>query len=606
MQYYNSEQEIITYINLDSEEKKFKFINHIYEDTLSIVKKVLATHDFDFDIQNMYLTQFKPNIKMIETARNQLYQLLGHHDRAKRGWFDFVGIIAKELFGVMDHQDAETIDEKLNEFEKSENLLASTIKHQSEVVRSTIINFNNTVSTIKSHEEMFNNNMKTFRLALNKNAAGAEIVAFQLAADEHLMQLSHFINSLRIEYETLTNAILFSKKGILHPSIMTPEQLYKNLQDLIPKIASGLHLPIPSQVENSHLLLNIIDLVVYFYNSKLVFIIKIPLLSELYFDTYKLISMPVKISNFTYAFIKPKEDFLSIRGDKQKYIMISESEINKCKDFSRKFLCRQNEPFFDTYNSGNCETKIVLQQQIDIQNECDIRISKFKNSIWHRLHQRNSWLYVLNSQKMITLSCKDQHETQETRIQGSGIFSLNEKCVAYVDNIMLEPSHIYSAIIERDFSPSFNICKTVCVDDKLKKINISYVNFHSDINPNVYKLDDLNLASAKLKDIEYYANFILNHKNHSSTTTMLTYVVCFIVTIVIIYLLFRCLIKPMLKSRCCRNISSYCCPGITINNRIEAQPRVQQLELNQLPLEATSISTKSSQRTYQKGTKLFK
>ena len=50
------------------------------------------------------------------------------------------------------------------------------------------------------------------------------------------------------------------KRGIFHPSIMSPEQLYNNLQKLILNVPTGLRIPIPVSPKNSHLLLNIIDL----------------------------------------------------------------------------------------------------------------------------------------------------------------------------------------------------------------------------------------------------------------------------------------------------------------------------------------------------------
>ena len=525
IQFYNNEQQIITYLNLESQDAKFKFINHIYEESISLITNVRSRHDIDLSSQKEYLKQFRPDMKAIDNARNQLNQLLGHSERVKRGWFDFVGIVAKELFGVMDSEDAEKIDEKLTEFEKCENLLATTIKHQSEVVRSTIINFNNTMATIKHNEDILNDNMNTFRNILNMNAKGSEILQFEITVDEHILQISHFINNLQTEYETLINAVLFAKKGILHPSIMSPEQLYNNLQKLILNVPTGLRIPIPVSPKNSHLLLNIIDLVVYFYKSKLVYIIKIPLLTETYFDTYKLIPMPVKISNDTYAFIKAKNEFLSIRSDKQKYIMISEPELNKCKDFSKKFLCFQNQPLSDPYNAGNCETKLILQQQINLEQECDIRVTKVKNNLWYRLNQRNSWLFMTSKPNIMTINCEDPHFNEDAKLKDTGILNLNEKCTAYVDNTMLEPTRIYSTTVEKDFIPAFNICETVCIDEKFKKINVSYLHYENHLNPNVYKLDELNLANMKLKDIEYYANFILQSKKHTATTNVLTYVV---------------------------------------------------------------------------------
>ena len=570
--YYNNEQEVITYLNIDVQSQKIKIVADLCAKTKSTVDRFLHSHDVDLDHHLVLLKQFSKEIDLIRSRAEHLHQLLGHYvsNKFKRGWFDFVGIAAKELFGIMDSKDAEYIDLKLNEFDNSEHILASTIKEQSHVVRSTILNFNNTVASIKQLESQFTKNIQKMIKSINKNAEAAQIIDFQLTVDEHFIQFAHLINNIKLEYDALINAVLFASKGILHPSILSPAQLFDYLKSIAHSIPPGLQLPLPSNSKNAHLLLKIIDLIVYFYNSRLVFKIKIPLFPVQPFSIYKLNPLPFKLVNNTYVFIKPSQNYIVVRKDKQQYLMIHENELNNCKVFYRKFLCKQNQPFYDITYNGNCEAKIFALHEINVLEECDVRLSRIVKGVWHRLDKKNSWIFVVQSKKSMTISCNNVEYAKDILIENSGILSVSENCTAYVDNTMLQPFRNYESSIEKDFSPPFDACEAICNDDNIRKLNVSFVNFEHINNPNIMNLDELNLANIKLKDMEYFADHVLRQTKNSKTTTTLTYIVYGSLACVAIYILFG-FWRKVSCGRSCLNT----CHRIIIRNNINHQPPSQ-------------------------------
>ena len=597
---------------MQNEDLKFKFISNYCSQTESLIKNLNKKYDSNFyESFKASINTFHSDLQIIKTKQSQLNELLGHKNqrRNKRGWFDFVGIISKNLFGIMDNEDAKFIDDKINEFDKSEHLLASLIKDQSQIVRSTILNFNNTISSIHKNSQVLKTNLDKIRSFLVDGEKETKMLDLQLVIEEHFLVLSHLVNGLKSDYDTLITSVLLVKRGTLHPSIISPFQLREHLLNASSTVPPGLELPISPNKDESFTLLDIIDIIAYFHNSKLVFVIKVPLLPVYYFEVYKLIPLPIKILKNTYTFIKPTKSLLAIRKDRQKFIMLEQPDLSKCKRFIQILLCIQHNPLFDIHANGVCETKLLMEQPIQLTQECDTRFTNMYGNLWLRLQNKNSWIYATQKQSTITINCKDNpSEIKNSFINGTGIVSLNEDCIAYSETTILEPSKIYTSTVERDFAPYFNMCETLCSDEKLHKINISNFNLRDNLN-NVLNVNELHLASHKLEEIENLADNILITKTSENKINVMTYLVVIAVSIIAAYFIVRYLIRRFSENRCCRSICSSFCPPIVINNRINstdiAIQQPQDIELTTVPRNPTNTPVTQHRYNTRHTSKLF-
>ena len=597
LQFYTKEQNVITFLNLNTQDKKYTLIKKYCLETESLVKQLNDKFDTAYyETFKSSINQFKSNLILIDSLKLQLNQLLGHREtsRVKRGWFDFVGMVSKRLFGIMDSEDAEFIDGKINAFEKSEHILASIIKEQSQVVRSTIINFNNTVSAINRNEKILKDNIDKIRDLLISNPGSAKILSFELLVEDHFLIISHLTNSLKSDYDILISAVLFAKKGILHPSIISPIQLRDNLLKLTSYVPHGLHLPIPPNEEDSFLLLDIIEITSYFYNSKLVFIIKLPLLPTNRYEVYRLVSLPLNLYKNTYTFVNPSKEILIIGNDQQKFKMFQEADLNKCRKFVNILLCVQTGPLLDTQIHRNCETRLFSNQPVDIIHDCDTRVTHIFSTLWSQLQHKNSWIFATNRQRTVTINCRNNpSDIIDVFINGSGILSLNEDCIAYSESTILEPSKIFTSTIERDFSPDLDMISTLRSDEIIKKINVSSAKIHLNLMENILKTDDLRLASFKLKDMENLADTIITQQASETKVNVLIYIMASIIAVIILYYTSKCICKFFKNDQCCKSICQTC-PPITINNRVENTTPVRSLEyLNDNP----SSHSQSQQQT---------
>ncbi|XP_043496400.1 uncharacterized protein LOC122520375 [Polistes fuscatus] len=403
----------------------------------------------------------------------------------------------------MDDEDAETIDKKLTDFEDKELMLATVIKDHEAV------------------EELYTATSKT---------QSNQII------DEHINLILHLLNVIRNDYDTLITAVLLAKRGILHPSIMSPYQLREIMIKLMGNIPSGLESPIPKDEENSHLILDLINLVAYYCNNKLVFIIKIPLLPIQNFDIYETISIPTRIINNSYIFIQPNHEYFAIRKDKQEFTTITEEELSKCKKLENRFMCVKFNPTFNSQLKSICEAKLFLLTSSEVPKNCDVRIVNFQYNMWHKLQNKNSWLYITKIPTTVTIACNNSENPIDTIINQSGILTMKSNCKVYSGSITLEATKIHIKTLEKQFIPPMNICDILCDNDRINKINLTS-NKITINNLHIVKLENLDILSTKLNQMEQIAERILSKEKIEVHSNFLISLTVFIVVIIAVMLL---------------------------------------------------------------------
>src|SRR5688572_11442583 len=97
------------------------------------------------------------------------------------------------------------------------------------------------------------------------------------------------INSILQDIE---NSIVFTKLGIMHPSIINPTGLFNELQKLQLKITKE-QFPLELTLKNLPLFEKLLNVESYILNNKLTYLIRIPVTYSQIFEHYRLYSAPV-------------------------------------------------------------------------------------------------------------------------------------------------------------------------------------------------------------------------------------------------------------------------------------------------------------------------
>lgn len=378
------------------------------------------------------------------------------------------------------------------------------------------------------------------------------------------MTFSAIESSLIILNSILTNlidSILFGKLNIVHPSILSPMQLYQEF------ISNNIvkNFPIPITIDNAHLILDISEISSYFVGSKLIFVIRIPLAHLNEYNLYHVYALPTfhNVSNLkSFAMIHPTTKYLSITEDKLTYSVLD--DLSECKVLkSDIYLCKLGS-VHSSVSNPICETIILSEHVNKIPNSCDYKIVIGDVDIWQKLIN-NRWIYVQSDISKLTVNCNS--DIQDYDITGTGILTLPKNCKAYHKLLQFIPS---SDIVTQIYipSPTFNIIDDDCC--KRNKFNYSYSHL-APIKLSHINLDQLQYASHKLNQFNDELTKIENQPYHIKynyyfsifTTVVSVSVLCFV-----LYKLYKCLCP---RRNCCVTIynSCYNTPRTTVRTRTD-------------------------------------
>jgi len=172
--------------------------------------------------------------------------------------------------------------------------------------------------------------------------------------------------------------------------------------------------------------------------------------------------------------------------------VLNEIELAKCKQTKKALICPYDQQVY--HLDKICELMLFRKPDI-IPDSCNLRKVNFNFSIWHRLENTNSWIYITNKDTII-VKCKDMSEVEVTNVNGTGILELSNQCEANTgDGTLLIPKKKVTTKIYKDIIPrlntSFNlqiplICKDIIPNNlhQLIEYSSSLENFKPSLTTN--------------------------------------------------------------------------------------------------------------------------
>lgn len=340
---------------------------------------------------------------------------------------------------------------------------------------------------------------------------------------------------------------MFAKQHTLHPSILTPNQIIKELSKTKKHLPAGTNYPVLLNKSNAYELLRLISLSVYYMDSKLIFVIYVPITENTMFTMYHLlpVPMPSNNNNNTYIFLRPSSDYMAITVNKMIYSLLF--NLNDCKVISNQtHICLKTRPLYNTFGHGNCESEL-LQSHVAIPKSCDIRISSIENEIWYQLNEKNKWLYIVPNFTHITIDCREDG-IHDLVLSGTGFFKLSTLCKAYTKSTTLIPVLDFSSSTN-SYLPDFDITLNEEITPSIPSFN--FIPLHSPIS----NLDELKTASYKLEQISQLADQLskksIAYDKLESHDTLLFVIIVIFVFMIIYYVL-------KMYNFCKRQRSNFC------------------------------------------------
>ncbi|KAL4085123.1 hypothetical protein QTP88_027415 [Uroleucon formosanum] len=423
--------------------------------------------------------------------------------RSKRGLINLVGRVANVLFGVCDDTDAEYFYSKIRDLESSNSRISKSSDAQIQIMQSIISNVNSSLLEINKNEINLADKYNFLLHEMQTEKAAIGTLNFKTALEERISLLNIILTQYAFETGNLLNIINMALQGFVHSSILDTNTFKNQLKDIKAQLPIGEGIPIDLDNSGISELLRLITTNIVYIENVLIFVIEIPLVNSYEFILYKNIPLPVNIYGNDYVMIAPKSDYIAIDKSRLYYLELSEIQISKCKQMMNMLLCTYDQQLHHLDES--CELTVFRKPGI-LPNSCNLKNVNFNFSIWHRLDNTNSWIYVTIRDNII-IKCKNNSETIVVSINGTGILDLDNQCEANTDDgTLLIAKRKITTKMYKDFIPQLD----TSINWKTK-LDITNIILNNSIIPNkgaLYSPPHHNISNATFTD---YFNTIKNN-----------------------------------------------------------------------------------------------
>lgn len=511
------------------------------EQTIEHNSKILATIMDTFNEDSPRLTSFKAEIVTHISLLGQISDSISlkfkeifagtrrYTKRQKRGLINGIGAIWKSITGNLDASDGEYFNNCINKVVKDEREIETLLKNQISVTTSVIKSFNNTIQKLKIDEETFNTDMVNIHKMVSNisdNLAFYQAQIKILEICESLMESYLFIKNT---IDDILNAISFARLKILHNTIITPDDLISSLNEISRSLKRN-NLPLPTYAVAQYL--DIIELEAFQIDTKVVFVLTIPLVDPDIYTLYKLYPIPV-LDNRTglHHMLTSNQKFIAKNDDSLLYLSLR--NMDNCKPLETNIQICSNIVAYPIDSDAICEAQL-LRQTNQLPKTCkssyffakDYNVYEIKNNVW---------LIAISESLPITIKCESTDPTTKF-IQTNSILQLQPGCNAFVGSTRIHSKTSKSLTVTYKHHP-INIPYNCChqYPEKLKIPELKPLKL------NKFDIEDLSIAQHKLDQYSEQLDKLMNEPTIYKYTPWFT-ILSIIVTIsaIVLYIFYRC------------------------------------------------------------------
>lgn len=458
--------------------------------------------------------------------------------RSRRAWVAGVGSVMKHIFGTLSEDDGIRYDEAITALQNNVKKSASLIRENILVTNSVISSFNKTVYNIKANEDNLNEAINKLSILTQDLFNNTRDIEYQSHLNVIINSLETTILTLSFQLNDIIDAILFSSQNILHPAIVAPQQLHRELIDSSKYLPSNLELPTTLDISSIHFILNISQIVSYYINEKIIFVIRVPLVSVNAFSLFHVMSLPVShnpVNPKSFSMIIPSYKYLAMTKDKSQYCNLE--DLDQCKRMNHDTYICDVSTVYASDAKLSCESELITKVVNQLPSSCKTEIINGNLNIWKSI-KNNKWIFVQSQPIKLSVDCIGS-PLREHIILGTGVLQIPPGCTGYCKSTTFISKSYFNNVTIPFIYSDFNLIKDNCCNlAAVEKVdNVSLVSIEN------VDLEDLNsYHSSLLHELKIAKELtdsphIVKYGTHYSTITIILII---IVVIYIMYNLYKC------------------------------------------------------------------
>ncbi|KAE9530058.1 hypothetical protein AGLY_011520, partial [Aphis glycines] len=369
----------------------------------------------------------------------------------------------------------------------------------------------------------------------------------------------HIFTALMTQYsyetQTLSAIITAARTSVLHPSLVTPRELAAQLVDVKLNLPLNLNLPMGTLPSEIHEFTKITKIAVFYSGSQIVFLIKIPLITETQLTLFKIIPIPHSVGldrtdNKTHSIVlKPEYQYVGITKNRRQFTTFTEIELLHCTETETFTICPEFQPVQHESKDQPCEISLFKNPDQLPQN-CESGVIIISKNIFHKLKYANTWIYTTRKDTL-TITCQGVPEPYIEKIKNQGIIKLNQECRAYAEHVVLNPTREIKTKYFTNFIPKIGVGNiSYKINSSIKDIKIEKYKHKFDSG----KLDNVHEMAHSLNEVENMIDEEILRQSgvevQSNTNSLMMYAIMALLVfslflLAFIYISYKCKLTTM-------------------------------------------------------------
>lgn len=411
--------------------------------------------------------------------------------------FAGVGWLGHALFGIMDADSAEKIEQQIAECQQNYNYQSQLIKEQTSVI-------NLTANLMKESQAIIDKKFNNLSQAIMQLSNETDLLRKRDQLLNWAFQLSLIINRLEKTQHNILNMLTDLQQGHISSYLFTPAQFKRELEKMNDHIPDDQKLPINPQ-DDMAAFYEIMRGQMRVTKKNVLIQIHLPLVSIEEFQVYHLIPVPSQHNN-EHICIIPESSYLLITLKRNLFYQMNENELNKCiKPHGTTLICPSTRPLHDMESEkSKCERDLLAGQR-DFTN-CRIKAAPTEEA-WIPLQSENEWIYVLKANTIVHVVKSNKMDT--VTLQGSGMLHLQPGCEISHNGVTIIGKSSITTTNQLDFVPLVNLSNFVMENvAKLNILNITVTN--SDKFDEIHsKVDKIMTTTPPRHDVQHWIHHSL-------------------------------------------------------------------------------------------------
>ncbi|XP_043461560.1 uncharacterized protein LOC122498077 [Leptopilina heterotoma] len=389
---YHQTWRLILGIDVSGINDHFQQIQENYERSLKMCNRCS---------EELTLKALNNRIVRLEESKSVLNQMLGV-GRRKRGFLNIVGTLSKTLFGTLDETDLTLINHEFDSIYSDNKILADTLGNQTRMIKSWLSSTSHDLQLMKDHSISSVSELNNILNATNANQQN-------LLISNIITLCSMAISELSEELNLIIDAINDGKHGIVHPQILTPSILIRELKQF--EDSSNTKYPIRLITQNYQHIIDISEVSIAITNKRLVYVLRIPILEYEDLQTLHLIPIPIQHANGFIAPI-PTHEIILVNTEKSFYIPSDMFALRQCKETNDLRVCKRVQPSYLISEVQSCETNILKNQNKVINDHmCQFSAFQIIEVVYIPLKDPNQFIIIPQKEVELSALCNSQSQT---------------------------------------------------------------------------------------------------------------------------------------------------------------------------------------------------